>query len=212
MPGLGPGFQRRAAKRDVGRLCVNDGSKQKQVWREWLYSFFSRPCAPMRHPSTAATDGNQCTIKSCFAKQNRGRRQEPTLYSRTTVTHSWSPHAPCAHPYHPRPRIPKHLSGRHTPVMLWGPPGVGKSQMVAQVAAPARSADDRYPAVADGADRPAWHPRFATAPWSSGAIPGDAAGPRAPWVRRRPVPRRNHLGGAHGLSRGVSADSRPPAR
>ncbi len=27
------------------------------------------------------------------------------------------------------------LSGHHTPVMLWGPPGVGKSQMVAQVAA-----------------------------------------------------------------------------
>ncbi|MFA7098435.1 MAG: MoxR family ATPase [Gammaproteobacteria bacterium] len=26
-------------------------------------------------------------------------------------------------------------SGQHTPVMLWGPPGVGKSQMVAQVAA-----------------------------------------------------------------------------
>src|SRR3989338_3103127 len=26
------------------------------------------------------------------------------------------------------------LSGHHTPVMLWGPPGVGKSQMVAQVA------------------------------------------------------------------------------
>lgn len=26
-------------------------------------------------------------------------------------------------------------SGHHTPVMLWGPPGVGKSQMVAQVAA-----------------------------------------------------------------------------
>ena len=25
-------------------------------------------------------------------------------------------------------------SGHHTPVMLWGPPGVGKSQMVAQVA------------------------------------------------------------------------------
>jgi MoxR-like ATPase len=25
--------------------------------------------------------------------------------------------------------------GHHTPVMLWGPPGVGKSQMVAQVAA-----------------------------------------------------------------------------
>ena len=24
--------------------------------------------------------------------------------------------------------------GHHTPVMLWGPPGVGKSQMVAQVA------------------------------------------------------------------------------
>jgi len=27
------------------------------------------------------------------------------------------------------------LHGQHTPVMLWGPPGVGKSQMVAQVAA-----------------------------------------------------------------------------
>ena len=27
------------------------------------------------------------------------------------------------------------LDGHHTPVMLWGPPGVGKSQMVAQVAA-----------------------------------------------------------------------------
>ena len=27
------------------------------------------------------------------------------------------------------------LHGHHTPVMLWGPPGVGKSQMVAQVAA-----------------------------------------------------------------------------
>ena len=27
------------------------------------------------------------------------------------------------------------LSGHHTPVMLWGPPGVGKSQMVAQSAA-----------------------------------------------------------------------------
>jgi hypothetical protein len=27
------------------------------------------------------------------------------------------------------------LEGHHTPVMLWGPPGVGKSQMVAQVAA-----------------------------------------------------------------------------
>src|SRR5690606_7736890 len=26
-------------------------------------------------------------------------------------------------------------NGQHTPVMLWGPPGVGKSQMVAQVAA-----------------------------------------------------------------------------
>ena len=26
-------------------------------------------------------------------------------------------------------------AGSHTPVMLWGPPGVGKSQMVAQVAA-----------------------------------------------------------------------------
>ncbi len=26
-------------------------------------------------------------------------------------------------------------SGQHTPVMLWGPPGVGKSQMVAQIAA-----------------------------------------------------------------------------
>ncbi|OGI67726.1 MAG: ATPase [Candidatus Muproteobacteria bacterium RBG_16_60_9] len=26
-------------------------------------------------------------------------------------------------------------SGQHTPIMLWGPPGVGKSQMVAQVAA-----------------------------------------------------------------------------
>jgi AAA domain (dynein-related subfamily) len=26
-------------------------------------------------------------------------------------------------------------AGRHTPVMLWGPPGVGKSQMVAQIAA-----------------------------------------------------------------------------
>ena len=25
-------------------------------------------------------------------------------------------------------------AGGHTPVMLWGPPGVGKSQMVAQVA------------------------------------------------------------------------------
>ena len=25
--------------------------------------------------------------------------------------------------------------GHHTPVMLWGPPGVGKSQIVAQVAA-----------------------------------------------------------------------------
>jgi len=25
-------------------------------------------------------------------------------------------------------------TGYHTPVMLWGPPGVGKSQMVAQVA------------------------------------------------------------------------------
>ena len=25
-------------------------------------------------------------------------------------------------------------SGHHTPVMLWGPPGVGKSQMIAQVA------------------------------------------------------------------------------
>ena len=25
--------------------------------------------------------------------------------------------------------------GHHTPVMLWGPPGVGKSQMVAQIAA-----------------------------------------------------------------------------
>ena len=25
-------------------------------------------------------------------------------------------------------------SGHHTPVMLWGPPGVGKSQMVAQIA------------------------------------------------------------------------------
>ena len=25
-------------------------------------------------------------------------------------------------------------TGHHTPVMLWGPPGVGKSQMVAQVA------------------------------------------------------------------------------
>ncbi|MFZ0789908.1 MAG: AAA family ATPase, partial [Chromatiaceae bacterium] len=24
--------------------------------------------------------------------------------------------------------------GHHTPVMLWGPPGVGKSQMVAQIA------------------------------------------------------------------------------
>jgi len=27
------------------------------------------------------------------------------------------------------------LSGHHTPVMIWGPPGVGKSQLVAQVAA-----------------------------------------------------------------------------
>ena len=27
------------------------------------------------------------------------------------------------------------LEGHHTPVMLWGPPGVGKSQIVAQVAA-----------------------------------------------------------------------------
>lgn len=27
------------------------------------------------------------------------------------------------------------LSGHHTPAMLWGPPGVGKSQMVAQIAA-----------------------------------------------------------------------------
>jgi hypothetical protein len=27
------------------------------------------------------------------------------------------------------------LSGHHTPVMLWGPPGVGKSQMITQVAA-----------------------------------------------------------------------------
>lgn len=27
------------------------------------------------------------------------------------------------------------LEGHHTPVMLWGPPGVGKSQMIAQVAA-----------------------------------------------------------------------------
>ncbi|MEJ2450269.1 MAG: MoxR family ATPase [Gammaproteobacteria bacterium] len=27
------------------------------------------------------------------------------------------------------------LAGHHTPVMLWGPPGVGKSQMIAQVAA-----------------------------------------------------------------------------
>ena len=26
-------------------------------------------------------------------------------------------------------------SGHHTPVMMWGPPGVGKSQMVAQIAA-----------------------------------------------------------------------------
>jgi len=26
------------------------------------------------------------------------------------------------------------LDGHHTPVMLWGPPGIGKSQMVAQVA------------------------------------------------------------------------------
>ena len=26
-------------------------------------------------------------------------------------------------------------SGHHTPVMLWGPPGVGKSDMVAQIAA-----------------------------------------------------------------------------
>ena len=26
------------------------------------------------------------------------------------------------------------VHGQHTPVMLWGPPGVGKSQMVAQVA------------------------------------------------------------------------------
>ena len=25
-------------------------------------------------------------------------------------------------------------TGHHTPVMLWGPPGVGKSQIVAQVA------------------------------------------------------------------------------
>ncbi|MGE5770407.1 MAG: ATPase, partial [Betaproteobacteria bacterium] len=25
--------------------------------------------------------------------------------------------------------------GRHTPVMMWGPPGVGKSQMVSEVAA-----------------------------------------------------------------------------
>ena len=25
--------------------------------------------------------------------------------------------------------------GHHTPVMLWGPPGVGKSQMVAQIGA-----------------------------------------------------------------------------
>ena len=25
------------------------------------------------------------------------------------------------------------LEGHHTPVMLWGPPGVGKSQMVVQV-------------------------------------------------------------------------------
>ena len=27
------------------------------------------------------------------------------------------------------------LEGHHTPVMLWGPPGVGKSQIVSQVAA-----------------------------------------------------------------------------
>ena len=27
------------------------------------------------------------------------------------------------------------LDGQHTPTMLWGPPGVGKSEMVAQVAA-----------------------------------------------------------------------------
>ena len=26
------------------------------------------------------------------------------------------------------------VEGHHTPVMLWGPPGVGKSQMVAQAA------------------------------------------------------------------------------
>ncbi|RMG30367.1 MAG: MoxR family ATPase, partial [Gammaproteobacteria bacterium] len=27
------------------------------------------------------------------------------------------------------------LEGHHTPVMIWGPPGVGKSQMIAQIAA-----------------------------------------------------------------------------
>jgi MoxR-like ATPase len=26
------------------------------------------------------------------------------------------------------------LTGQHTPVMLWGPPGVGKSQFIAQIA------------------------------------------------------------------------------
>ena len=33
-----------------------------------------------------------------------------------------------------RSEIASLSTGNHTPVMLWGPPGVGKSQLVAQVA------------------------------------------------------------------------------
>ncbi len=35
-------------------------------------------------------------------------------------------------------------SGYHTPVMLWGPPGVGKSQMVTQVAQKIMSRSSTY--------------------------------------------------------------------
>jgi len=38
--------------------------------------------------------------------------------------------------------------GHYTPVMLWGPPGVGKSQMVAQVAARHAGARPSCPACA----------------------------------------------------------------
>ncbi|MCK7491245.1 MAG: hypothetical protein MZW92_05650 [Comamonadaceae bacterium] len=80
-------------------------------------------------------------------------------------------------------------------MMLWGPPGVGKSQMVAQVAAAPRRADDRHPPVADGAVRPARHPVSRRRPGGVGD-PGHAAGCQAPRRRRHPVPRRDHLGAA----------------